>query len=153
MSKSLHSWLSEYGESHQNTYNRLVHKICVPLIFVSLYWLIFAIPIPKERSMYINLANLVYFAALIFWFRLSWRIGLGFLIVWFFLALSTCYIWTVYFYVLDVPFAKFAAIIFFIAWIGQFIGHKIEGKKPSFLQDLQFLLIGPLWIFYPKKKN
>jgi uncharacterized membrane protein YGL010W len=36
--------------------------------------------------------------------------------------------------------------IFAVAWIGQFIGHAIEGKRPSFLEDLQFLLIGPLWL-------
>jgi uncharacterized membrane protein YGL010W len=36
--------------------------------------------------------------------------------------------------------------IFVVAWIGQFIGHKIEGKKPSFLDDLRFLLIGPLFV-------
>ena len=35
--------------------------------------------------------------------------------------------------------------IFVLAWIGQFYGHKVEGKKPSFFKDLQFLLIGPLW--------
>ena len=33
-----------------------------------------------------------------------------------------------------------------LAWIGQFIGHKIEGEKPSFFEDLQFLLIGPAWL-------
>jgi uncharacterized membrane protein YGL010W len=37
--------------------------------------------------------------------------------------------------------------IFVIAWIGQFYGHKLEGKKPSFFKDLQFLLIGPAWVF------
>jgi uncharacterized membrane protein YGL010W len=36
--------------------------------------------------------------------------------------------------------------VFVVAWIGQFIGHKIEGKKPSFLEDLRFLLIGPLFV-------
>ena len=41
---------------------------------------------------------------------------------------------------------KVSLIIFVIAWIGQFIGHEIEGKKPSFLQDIQFLLIGPAWL-------
>ncbi|WP_375138530.1 Mpo1-like protein [Psychrobacter sp. MF31] len=41
---------------------------------------------------------------------------------------------------------KFWAGVFVIAWIGQFIGHKIEGKKPSFFEDLQFLLIGPAWV-------
>ena len=41
---------------------------------------------------------------------------------------------------------KTSLIIFVIAWIGQFIGHKIEGKKPSFFEDIQFLLIGPAWL-------
>ena len=36
--------------------------------------------------------------------------------------------------------------VFILAWIGQFIGHKIEGKKPSFFEDIQFLLIGPAWL-------
>ena len=36
--------------------------------------------------------------------------------------------------------------LFVLAWIGQFIGHKVEGKKPSFFKDLQFLLIGPAWL-------
>jgi uncharacterized membrane protein YGL010W len=36
--------------------------------------------------------------------------------------------------------------LFVVAWIGQFIGHKIEGKKPSFFKDVQFLLIGPAWL-------
>jgi uncharacterized membrane protein YGL010W len=36
--------------------------------------------------------------------------------------------------------------LFIVAWIFQFIGHKIEGKKPSFFKDLQFLLIGPAWL-------
>jgi uncharacterized membrane protein YGL010W len=40
-------------------------------------------------------------------------------------------------------------LIFMVNWIGQFIGHKIEGKKPSFFEDLIFLLIGPLWVFEP----
>ena len=36
-------------------------------------------------------------------------------------------------------------VLFVIAWVGQFIGHNHEGKKPSFLKDLQFLMIGPAW--------
>jgi uncharacterized membrane protein YGL010W len=41
---------------------------------------------------------------------------------------------------------RFCSFVFIISWIAQFWGHKIEGKKPSFLQDLAFLLIGPLWV-------
>ena len=39
-----------------------------------------------------------------------------------------------------------SAAVFVVAWVGQFMGHHIEGKKPSFLQDVQFLLIGPAWL-------
>ncbi|WP_291074819.1 MULTISPECIES: Mpo1-like protein [unclassified Empedobacter] len=37
-------------------------------------------------------------------------------------------------------------VVFIITWLLQFVGHKIEGKKPSFLKDLQFLLVGPIWL-------
>jgi uncharacterized membrane protein YGL010W len=36
--------------------------------------------------------------------------------------------------------------VFVVAWIAQFVGHHIEGKRPSFLTDLAYLLIGPAWI-------
>src|SRR5450830_683990 len=42
--------------------------------------------------------------------------------------------------------ATAALAVLVAAWIGQFIGHKIEGKKPSFFEDLRFLLIGPLFV-------
>jgi uncharacterized membrane protein YGL010W len=49
---------------------------------------------------------------------------------------------------LDTPLWVISLIIFFVAWIGQFYGHKVEGKKPSFLKDIQFLLIGPAWLMH-----
>ncbi|MCJ8276003.1 MAG: DUF962 domain-containing protein, partial [Bdellovibrionales bacterium] len=53
------------------------------------------------------------------------------------------------------PLFAIALAVFVLAWVGQFIGHKIEGQKPSFLEDVQFLLIGPLWVIkdlrYPPK--
>ena len=44
------------------------------------------------------------------------------------------------------PLWIFSIGVFVIAWIGQFYGHNIEGKKPSFLKDIQFLMIGPAWV-------
>ena len=44
------------------------------------------------------------------------------------------------------PVLPASTAIFVVAWIGQFVGHKIEGKKPSFFEDLRFLLIGPLFV-------
>ena len=46
------------------------------------------------------------------------------------------------------PVWKSSLILFCAAWVGQFIGHKIEGKKPSFLHDVVFLLIGPAWLMH-----
>lgn len=143
--------LAEYAESHQNNTNKWIHYICVPLIFVSIYGLLYAIPIPS-KSMYLNCGTLVYILALIYWFRLSKKIGFVFLIIGFILAMSTTFYWVWYLKRLDYLLAKFAFIIFIFSWLGQFLGHKIEGKKPSFLKDLQFLLIGPIWLFYPNKK-
>ena len=48
----------------------------------------------------------------------------------------------------SVPLWRFCTAVFVLAWIGQFIGHKIEGKKPSFMKDLQFLLVGPMWLMH-----
>ena len=47
---------------------------------------------------------------------------------------------------LDIHLVYIYLLTFIIAWVGQFIGHKIEGQKPSFFEDLQFLLIGPAWL-------
>jgi uncharacterized membrane protein YGL010W len=50
-------------------------------------------------------------------------------------------------------FLQINLAIFVISWIFQFVGHKIEGKKPSFIEDLLFLLVGPVWVFYPLIKK
>lgn len=152
MPKNLQEWLQLYGESHQNRTNILIHKICVPVIFVSLYMLLFSIPVPY-RSLYLNISNIIYLGALIFWFRLSWKIGFAFLIFGFILALTTFLFWLFPCRAMDHVLARTAAIAFALGWVGQFFGHKIEGKKPSFLDDLKFLLIGPIWIFSPINKN
>jgi uncharacterized membrane protein YGL010W len=39
-----------------------------------------------------------------------------------------------------------AATVLVLAWIGQFAGHAIEGRRPSFTTDLAYLLIGPAWL-------
>ncbi len=39
-----------------------------------------------------------------------------------------------------------SATVFVLAWIGQFVGHRVEGRKPAFLEDLRSLLIGPAWV-------
>ena len=143
--KSADQWFAEYGESHQDDTNELIHWICVPLIFFSALGFVWAIPVPEaweETLSWFNWTLAAIALAFGFYFRLSPALSAGLL---FFMAL--CYAGLV---ALDLaapwPVWKICGVVFVLAWIGQFIGHRIEGKKPSFLNDLVFLLIGPAWL-------
>ncbi|MBK9984054.1 MAG: DUF962 domain-containing protein [Saprospiraceae bacterium] len=143
--KQIDMLLGKYGESHMNATNKLIHWVCVPLIMFSLFTMLYSIPFFSERTFFTNWAMVILVLALIYYARLSMIMFTGFLMIgtvmiW---AINTMYAWS------DFNAGKLAlwgVIIFVTAWIGQFIGHKIEGKKPSFFQDLQFLLIGPAWL-------
>ena len=150
--KPLQEWLMAYSVSHQNKVNKWIHRVCVPVIFISIYAILFAIPTPSSFPVIVNWANLVYILALIFWFRLNILVGIAFLIVGVLVALGVMFYWVVFCFALKMVLFKVALVAFILAWIGQFIGHHIEGKKPSFLDDLKFLLIGPIWIVYSIKK-
>lgn len=139
--------LTTYGESHQNATNKLIHWVCVPAIMFSLLTLLFTIPFPFERSMWSNWAVVLLAGAWLYYMRLSLAMLFGFLII------GTLMLWGISGLYAMAGYnagtlALYAVIIFVVAWIGQFIGHKIEGKKPSFLQDVQYLLIGPAWLMH-----
>lgn len=152
MKKSLNTWLEEYGECHQNKWNVLIHKIFVPIIFISIYFMLYTLPFPFKKTAYINPANVIYLPLLFFYFRLNWKVGLMMLVAGILLGImSTAF--HINCLLFDFLMFKLSLILFVIGWIGQFIGHKIEGKKPSFFEDLKFLLIGPIWVFYPKRKK
>ncbi|WP_216689094.1 Mpo1 family 2-hydroxy fatty acid dioxygenase [Hymenobacter siberiensis] len=139
--------LSEYGESHQNSTNKLVHWVCVPLIMFSLIGLLWSILVPdfvQRISPWLNWGTLVMALALLYYVRLSGRLTLGIVLVWVTMALAL----RVVAGAAVLPLWSICLIIFALAWVGQFWGHKVEGKKPSFLKDLQFLLIGPLWLLH-----
>lgn len=138
--------LAEYGESHQNATNKMIHWICVPLIMFSLLGLIYTIPFPGGRSWWLNWSALLVYFALLYYIRLSVPLFFGFLPIVAIMSAGN------YLIALSVPklsdMVLISSGIFALAWVGQFIGHHIEGKKPSFLKDLQFLLIGPAWLLH-----
>lgn len=132
-----------YGESHQNPTNKAIHWICIPLIMFSLFGLLYAIPFPGGRTMLLNWATILLSFALIFYLKHSVAIFAGFAIFGAFL------LWAIHSVAqtsLSLPYVSLA--VFVLAWIGQFVGHKIEGKKPSFFEDLQYLLVGPAWLMH-----
>ena len=140
--RTLDQWLDLYAESHQNKTNKIVHKICVPVITFTVFGLLWVIPTPQafNEIPFLNWSSIFGAVALAFYLRLSLQLFFIMLAqVVFFLALC--------FYVDQVTNLLYLSIaLFVIAWIGQFWGHKVEGKKPSFFQDVQFLLIGPIWV-------
>lgn len=142
--KSADEWFKEYGESHMNPINKTIHWICVPAIVFSLIGLLWSLPAPRiflEISPWLNWGTLFIAAAMLYYLVLSWPLAIGMLLV------SALVVWgNARLAQLDTPLWQIALAIFVIAWIGQFIGHKIEGKKPSFFKDIQFLLIGPIWL-------
>jgi uncharacterized membrane protein YGL010W len=148
--RKIDNLLSEYGESHQNPTNKLIHWICVPLIFFSLMGLIASIPSGVlssafgEGSMYANWAAVVLALALIYYITLSIPLTIGM-----FLFALACLFFINQLVLLNIaPLWLVSLGIFVAAWIGQFYGHKVEGKKPSFFKDVQFLMIGPAWLMH-----
>ncbi|KUJ52314.1 DUF962 domain-containing protein [Chryseobacterium sp. JAH] len=137
---------AEYAESHRNSTNKLIHWICVPLIFWTILGFISLIPSPHFCAPYFGCISLVSLIAVIlvtlFYLRLS--VLIGFIMIFAMLLMEHLA------YAINIHFGNKSWIVFLavfiITWIMQFVGHKIEGKKPSFLKDLQFLLIGPIWL-------
>jgi uncharacterized membrane protein YGL010W len=141
--KTVQEWFDDYGICHQNPTNKLIHWVAIPAIIFSLLGLLWKIPVPEiiETSAFLNWATLISMAALGFYGRLSVSLLLGMAL---FLFGMLCLVFTVY--QTGAPMFQLCIAIFVVAWIFQFIGHQIEGKKPSFFTDLQYLLIGPLWL-------
>ncbi|HEY5371881.1 MAG TPA: Mpo1-like protein [Hanamia sp.] len=141
--KTVNQWLGEYGQSHQNKTNKLIHWVCVAAIFFSIIGLLYCIKVPLwiDRH-HLNVAMFAMLLVILYYLRLSFSIGIGMFLLGFF-CLVLCHLIEKY---VPVSLWLICVIIFAIAWIGQFYGHNVEGKKPSFLKDIQFLLIGPMWL-------
>lgn len=134
--KSLNEWFADYAASHQNPQNQLIHKIAVPVIFfcvVALLWkisfILFVLAALSSVAFYYTMGQKVAIAGAasigVAWV-LQMILGFGFITL---------------------------LVLFALAWAGQFYGHKLEGAKPSFLDDLKYLFVGPLWVAKPLLKK
>lgn len=126
--KTISEWLDEYSESHQDKINKAIHWVCVPAILFSIIGIL--------AHFSALLTALILVLTFVFYARLDLVLAVAMA------ALLAVMAWLIF--ILPVGVGFYIAI-FVLAWIGQFYGHKVEGKKPSFLKDLQFLLIGPVW--------
>ena len=141
--KTASAWFAEYGQSHQNPVNKRIHWVCIPLILVVTLGLFQSIPLPFEAPAWLHGGTLLVLASLVFYFRLSWTLGLGMTLVSMVaLGINQAIVSA------GLPLLGISVGVFVVAWVFQFIGHRIEGKKPSFFKDVQFLLIGPAWLVH-----
>jgi uncharacterized membrane protein YGL010W len=133
--------LDNYTADHQNPTNQAIHVLCVPAIVWSVIAMLWAIPAPPMMQAG-TWAGLGMVLGLLYYWRLSRTLALGMLV---------CFVLT---YFLNRTIAAswgvkgllwLGVAVFIVAWIGQFIGHKIEGKRPSFFTDMVYLLVGPIW--------
>lgn len=129
--RSVNRLLAIYAESHQNPTNEVIHFICVPVIVFTVLGLLW--------SLHPLVAAGAAIAALIYYCTLSLPFALG-------MSMMASSMFGVLYLLPAHTVLPVAGTVFVLAWIGQFIGHKIEGKKPSFFDDLRFLLIGPLFV-------
>ena len=150
---SIHEWINEYGIYHKNKTNKLIHWFCVPAIMFSLFGLLDLLQFNKTLDLSflnlniianISILNIFILLSIIFYIRLSLTLSLG-MIIFSILLVSLIDYFDKFQIIINYKLFIYLSI-FTAAWIGQFIGHKIEGKKPAFFKDLQFLLIGPIWL-------
>jgi uncharacterized membrane protein YGL010W len=142
--RSVQQWFDEYGESHQDPRNKLLHWICVPIIVVSLVGLLWSLPVPavfNSISPLLNWGTVLMTAALLYYFAMSWSLAVGMLVF-----VGAIVVALELLERLPVSLWILCVALFVFAWIGQFIGHHYEGRRPSFFKDIQFLMIGPLWL-------
>jgi uncharacterized membrane protein YGL010W len=142
--RTLAQWLAEYAESHGNLANKRLHWVCVPLIVLSILGMLAALPFPEPLAQalpWVDWSDVAAIAAVAYYLTLSPSLAAGSVLV-----LAGLLGGVRALALLPWPVWLSCALIFVLAWIGQFIGHAIEGKRPSFFKDLQFLLIGPLWL-------
>jgi uncharacterized membrane protein YGL010W len=141
----MQQWLDEYGESHRHPANKSIHWICVPAILFSVLGLLWLVPVPPFAAAigpWMNWAAFVMALAVIYYLVLSPLLAIGMAAIALLMLIAIHWLESA----LSFPLWTLFVGIFVAAWIGQFVGHRIEGRKPSFFKDVQFLLIGPAWL-------
>ena len=139
----MRDWIDSYSADHCNPINQVFHGVCVPLIVWSVIALLWAVPVPFSVLRPGSWAVLAMVLAFYWYWPRSHRLALGLLIVFAALGLLTNFL---YGRLGAVRLCYLATPVFVLAWVGQFIGHKVEGRKPSFLTDPSYLLVGPAWL-------
>lgn len=140
--RPIERWLSSYSGDHVNPTNQLIHVVCVPAIVWSVTAALWVVPVPEALARPGFWMAVGMFLAWVWYWRLSRPLALGMLVMFVLAGVVNRLLFDAFG---AATLLWLALGVFVVAWIGQFIGHKIEGRKPSFFTDLSYLLVGPLW--------
>jgi uncharacterized membrane protein YGL010W len=141
--RSMRDWLDNYSRDHQHPVNQLLHWICIPLLVWSAIAMLWTAPVPEAWFRPGAWAVLAIVLSFTWYWKHARRLALALLLV---LALFALSCGVAFQQLGPASLLKLGVVVFVAAWIGQFIGHLIEGRRPSFLTDLAYLLIGPAWL-------
>lgn len=141
--RTMQDWLDSYSADHQNPINQRLHWLCVPPIVWSAVALLWTIPVPARFLQPGAWSVLVMVLAFAWYWKRSHRLGLALLLAFALLAVFTGFLFN---RLGAVNLRWLALAVFVVAWIGQFVGHMFEGRRPSFFTDLSYLLVGPAWL-------
>lgn len=137
-------WLKEYGESHQDLGNPVIYWAAVPTLVVATVGMLWAMPAPyefREISPVLNWGSAFLMAALVYYFIISVPLAIGMLPIVF--ALSGFQIWLAKSSLATVPVS---AVLFLLSVAGLFWGQRPGNGKNGVFQDIQMMMIAPVWL-------
>lgn len=140
---SVEALLANYAEGHRHPINQALQWVCAPLLYFSVFALLWAIPnLAWLEAVRLNFAIIALAAAQAWYFSQAPRLGFGMLVLHALLIVLTSWLSLTLLF----PLWLFAAAIFLLASIGLVAGDRIEGGGRSLLNGLRFVLVGPLWL-------
>ncbi len=141
--RSINDWFGSYAADHRNPVNRAIHWVCVPVIMWAVIAALWTIPSISTWTRPGLWAVVAMFVAYLFYHRLSRNLGYAMALVF---IVSGLIAWALYGVLGPRGLLTLALVLFVLAWIGQFVGHVIEGHRPAFFDNIVQLLIGPAWL-------
>jgi uncharacterized membrane protein YGL010W len=137
-------WLERYSRHHRHRLNRVLHAAAVPLAVIGLTGLLWSLPAPAafgDISPALNWGTAFLLAAVVYYFILSIPLAIGLLP--FVLAITGILgrleglapaLW------------QTSLALFLAALVLQAVGHLLEGGRLRVLEDLHYLMLGPVWM-------
>lgn len=137
--RNLEQQITQYAAYHRDKRNIATHFVGVPMI---VFAVILAL-VPWTING-VNVALIALVIAAIYYLFLDLVLGTAMLA-----SLFVGYLLSMYLHARlgsSGTTLALAAVIFVVGWVIQFLGHKFEGVKPAFTDDVMGLVIGPLFV-------